>query len=68
MRAEVQNLLARLRRESNHDLDVIAHMCETIFVMVHGRFVEQLTREDLVAGRVSSALARGLLEASRVCD
>ena len=71
VQAEVLNVLTRLRREHgksmvlvSHDLDVIAHMCETIYVMVRGVFVECLDRQDLVEGRASSSLARQLLESS----
>ena len=71
VQAEVLNLLSRLRREEgkslvlvSHDLDVIAHMCETIYVMVKGVFVEQLDRQDLIHGRVRSSMARQLLESS----
>lgn len=71
VQAEVLNLLARLRRELqqsfvlvSHDLAVVAHMCENVAVMAGGRFVELLTREDLVAGRVRSQEGRALLAAT----
>lgn len=72
VQAEVLNLLARLRREFqktlvlvSHDLDVVAHMCDQIAVMVHGRFVETFSRADLLSGKVRSDMARSLLAASR---
>lgn len=71
VQAEVLNLLARLRHAQaqafvlvSHDLSVVAHMCEQIAFMVGGRFVEVLTRAELVAGRVQSAEARHLLAAA----
>ena len=71
VQAEVLNLLSRLRRELqqafvmvSHDLHVVAHMCDHIAFMVGGRFVEVLTRADLVAGRVRSDEARELMAAA----
>ncbi|MCW5237412.1 ABC transporter ATP-binding protein [Verminephrobacter eiseniae] len=69
--AEVLNLLSRLRREHqqafvmvSHDLGVVAHMCDHIAFMAGGRFVEMLTRAELVAGQARSDAARQLLAAS----
>ncbi len=71
VQAEVLNLLARLRRDLqqsfvmvSHDLAVVAHMCERIAVMAGGRFVELLTRADLMAGRVRSQEGRELFSAT----
>ena len=62
VQAEMLNLLDRLRAERgltyllvSHDLAVVAHMCERLIVMQHGRSVEELTRERLQrreAGRI----------------
>lgn len=71
VQAEVLNLLSRLRHEHrqafvmvSHDLRVVAHMCDHIAFMVGGRFVEVLTRAQLVAGEVRSNEARHLLAAA----
>ena len=71
VQAEVLNLLSQLRRDFqqtfvmvSHDLAVVAHMCDHIAVMVGGRFVEFLTRADLVAGKVTSPEARHLFSAT----
>ncbi len=68
VQAEVLNLLAALRRDLrqtfvmvSHDLHVIAHMCDHIAFMVAGRFVEMVTREDLVAGRFHAPEVRQML-------
>ena len=71
VQAEVLNLLSSLRRTLgqtfvmvSHDLDVVAHMCDNVAVMAHGRFVEMLSRADLGAGRVRSEETRYLLAAA----
>lgn len=71
VQAEVLNLLNRLRAERgltflmvSHDLSVIDHMCDRILVMQHGRAVEEMTREDLAAARMTTPYARSLFEAS----
>lgn len=71
VQAEVLNLLNRLRTERgltflmvSHDLSVIDHMCDRILVMQHGRAVEEVTREDLAAARMTTPYARSLFEAS----
>jgi len=60
VQAEILNLLADLRAEKNltyvlvsHNLAVIAHLCPTVGVMQHGDMVEQLSAEDLRAGRTT---------------
>ena len=60
VQAEVLNLLRDLQQASNltyllvsHNLAVVAHLCPTIGVMQGGELVEQLTAEDLRAGRTS---------------
>ncbi len=68
VQAEILNLLTRLRREHgltmlmvSHDLAVIAHLCEHVGVMQHGRLVEQTTADALAAGAVSHDHTRDLL-------
>jgi peptide/nickel transport system ATP-binding protein len=59
VQAEVLNLLADLRQHRNltyilvsHNLAVVAHLCPQIGVMQGGEMVEQISAEDLRAGRV----------------
>jgi peptide/nickel transport system ATP-binding protein len=75
IQAEVLNLLRRLKQERgltyvlvSHNLAVIAHMCERLAVMCHGRIIEELTVEQLRAGEVREAYTRQLLEAARGYD
>jgi len=60
VQAEILNLLADLRVEKNltyvlvsHNLAVIAHLCPKIGVMQHGEMVEQLSADDLRAGKTT---------------
>lgn len=62
VQAEILNLLADLRAAKDltyvlvsHNLAVIAHLCPQIGVMLNGEMVEQLTAEDLRAGRTQHA-------------
>jgi len=71
VQAEILNLLADQRDEKgltyllvSHDLAVIAHMCDRVLIMKDGRFVDELSREDLQAGITHDAYARELFEAS----
>jgi peptide/nickel transport system ATP-binding protein len=71
IQAEVLNLLDRIRRERgltyvlvSHDLAVVAHMCERLVVMQHGRAVEELSRASLGQRRATEAYTRALLSAS----
>ncbi|MEM7222256.1 MAG: ABC transporter ATP-binding protein [Pseudomonadota bacterium] len=71
IQAEVLNLLSRLRRERglttilvSHNLSVVAHMCEDLAVMNHGRIVEELTVEQLRAAAPREPYTRQLLTAS----
>jgi peptide/nickel transport system ATP-binding protein len=58
VQAEVLNLLADLQRAHgltyvlvSHNLAVVAHLCDQIGVMQGGQLVEQLSADDLRAGR-----------------
>jgi peptide/nickel transport system ATP-binding protein len=71
VQAEVLNLLTRLREDRgltflmvSHDLAVIDHMTDRILVMQHGAAVEELSRDDLAAARMTTPYARSLFEAS----
>jgi peptide/nickel transport system ATP-binding protein len=59
VQAEVLNLLSDLREEKHltyimvsHNLAVVTHLCSTIAVMQAGQIVEQLSADNLRAGRV----------------
>ena len=59
IQAEVLNLLADLQRRRgltymlvSHNLAVVAHLCPQVGVMQHGEMVEQLSTDDLRAGRI----------------
>ncbi|MCB2110580.1 MAG: ABC transporter ATP-binding protein [Defluviimonas sp.] len=71
IQAEVLNLLDRLRAERgltyvmvSHDLAVVAHMCDRLMVMQHGRAIEELSRAALAAHRAETDYTRKLLSAS----
>jgi peptide/nickel transport system ATP-binding protein len=58
VQAEILNLLAELQRRRgltsimvSHNLAVVAHLCPAIAVMQSGEIVENLSTEDLRAGR-----------------
>ena len=61
VQAEILNLLEALRAEHglsyilvSHDLAVVAHLCERLLVMQHGRVIEELTTDELRAGAVAN--------------
>ncbi len=75
IQAEVLNLLKAIRKERgltyvlvSHNLAVIAHMCERLAVMNRGRFVEEMTVEELRLGTPREAYTRQLLTASQGYD
>ncbi len=75
IQAEVLNLLDRIRAERgltyilvSHDLAVVAHMCDRLMVMQHGRAVEELTRADLQARQATQSYTKNLLAASEGYD
>ncbi|HTS92184.1 MAG TPA: ABC transporter ATP-binding protein [Stellaceae bacterium] len=75
VQAEILNLLVRLRRDHgltalmvSHDLAVVAHLCERVAVMSHGRIVEITTADALASGRVSHPYTRELLRSNRGFD
>ena len=58
VQAEVLNLLRDLQQERgltyllvSHNLAVVAHLCPTVGVMQAGKLVEELSTDDLRAGR-----------------
>ncbi len=71
IQAEVLNLLNRLRAELgltfvivSHNLAVISYMCDRLAVMRMSEVVETMTRQDLVARRMTQAYSRELVAAS----
>jgi peptide/nickel transport system ATP-binding protein len=75
VQAEILNLLSDLRTERNltylmvtHDLAVVAHMCEEIAVMSHGKVVEVMSVEQMRRSEPTEAYTRELLMASKGYD
>ena len=71
VQAEVLNLVDRLRRELGltlvmigHDLAVVSHLCERLYVLNRGRVVEELTREDVYRGHATCDYTLELLRAA----
>lgn len=71
VQAEVLNLLADLRREHgltyllvSHDLAVVAHLCDRLAVMRHGRIVETLSSDALAEDRAEHPYTQALVAAS----
>ena len=72
VQAEILNLFAEIRGVEDltyilvsHDLGVVVHMCERIAVINHGKILERLDVDDLVANRCEHAYTHQLLGASR---
>ncbi|RYE29323.1 MAG: ABC transporter ATP-binding protein [Hyphomicrobiales bacterium] len=71
VQAEILNLLKQLRRDRDltylmvsHDLAVVTHLCERVAMMSEGRILEQMSAEDVRAGRAQEPYTREFLEAS----
>jgi peptide/nickel transport system ATP-binding protein len=72
VQAEILNLLADLRERDgltylmvSHDLGVVAHLCDQVAVMQHGRIVETLSTQALCNNAAQHAYTRLLVDASR---
>jgi peptide/nickel transport system ATP-binding protein len=72
VQAEILNLLSKLRQTYSltsilvsHDLAVVAHLCNRIAVMQHGRLVEIVTAEGLRNRAVVEDYTRELIAASQ---
>ncbi len=72
VQAEILNLLTDLREEHkltylmvSHDLSVIAHMCDQLAVMQHGKIVELMTAQQLSQMQAKHPYSQSLLEASQ---
>jgi len=75
VQAEVLNLLSKLREEHgltyllvSHDLAVVAHLCDRLAVMQHGRIVETMTAQQLRTNQPSHEYTRTLMKASEGYD
>ncbi|MEO8118221.1 MAG: ABC transporter ATP-binding protein [Rhodoferax sp.] len=75
VQAEVLNLLATLRERDGltyllvtHDLGVVAHLCDRVAVMQHGRILETLAVDDLCRNAAQHPYTRMLVNASRSYD
>ncbi|WP_372800595.1 ABC transporter ATP-binding protein [Paracoccus seriniphilus] len=71
VQAEILNLLSDLRAEHDltyvmvsHDLAVVAHMCDRLAVMQHGRIVEIMSGDALRRGEGKQDYTKHLIEAS----
>ncbi len=71
VQAEILNLLADLRERDGltylmvtHDLGVVAHLCDQVAVMQHGRIVETLSVDALCSGAAQHPYTRMLVDAS----
>jgi len=72
IQAEILNLLDEMRQKRNltfimvsHDLGVVAHMCDRLAVMRHGKIVETLSPHALVAHDYQSEYTAQLLRAAQ---
>lgn len=72
IQAEVVNLLMDLRERHrltyvlvSHNLPLVAHICGRLAVMREGEIVEELTAEELRAGRAREEFTRRFIAASR---
>ncbi len=75
VQAEVLNLLSTLREEHaltyilvSHDLAVVAHLCDRLTVMQHGRIVETMTVDQLRANQPIDEYTQTLMKASTGYD
>jgi len=71
VQAEILNLLKQLRRERDltylmvsHDLAVVTHLCERVAMMSEGRILEEMSADDVRAGRAREPYTREFLDAS----
>ncbi|MHA6313079.1 ABC transporter ATP-binding protein [Pantoea sp. S-LA4] len=75
VQAEILNLLSDLRTERKltyimvtHNLAVVAHLCQRIGVMQHGKMVEQLSADDLRARRIQHPHTAQLFDLSMTLE
>lgn len=72
VQAEILNLLSDLQQQEKltylmvtHDLGVVAHLCQRVAVMQHGKVLETLDVDAMVAGQAAMPYTQMLVEASR---
>jgi peptide/nickel transport system ATP-binding protein len=75
VQAEILNLLVDIREQRHltcmlvsHDLAVVAHMCDRIAVMNHGRILEVMETSELESDHPRHPYTEVLLRASRGYD
>jgi peptide/nickel transport system ATP-binding protein len=75
VQAEILNLLAEIREREHltyilvsHDLSVVAHLCDRLAVMNHGRIVEELSASELAESAPRDPYTNRLIAASRGYD
>jgi peptide/nickel transport system ATP-binding protein len=75
IQAEVLNLLVKLRQELaltylmvSHDLAVVAHLCERVAIMQHGKLIETLDAKALAEAQATTPYAQQLIAASHGYD
>ena len=75
IQAEVLNLLKKIQEKRSltyllvsHDLAMVAHMCDRIAIMNHGRIVEELTKEQLQREELAHSYSKQLLTAAKGFD
>ncbi|MFC7704434.1 ABC transporter ATP-binding protein [Plastorhodobacter daqingensis] len=71
VQAEILNLLTQVQRDRgltyllvSHDMAVIAHVCQRIGMMQHGRIIEELTSDAVRSGQAQEPYTREFLNAS----
>ncbi|GAB3062273.1 dipeptide/oligopeptide/nickel ABC transporter permease/ATP-binding protein [Sediminivirga luteola] len=69
VQAEILTLLRRINEEDgtaimfvSHDIAVVTSLCTRVLVMYRGRLVEDISSEDLRAGRAAHAYTRALMD------
>ena len=75
MQREVLTVLHKVHRETgaavlmiSHDIAVITGFCTRVMVMYRGQIVEEISTEDLVAGKARHPYTRALLAAVPTLD
>ncbi|CAM3115630.1 ABC transporter ATP-binding protein [Paracoccus nototheniae] len=71
VQAEILNLLTQIQRDRgltyllvSHDMAVIAHVCQRIGMMQHGRIIEEMTSKSVRNGQAQHPYTREFLDAS----
>ena len=71
VQAEILNLLTQVQRDRgltyllvSHDMAVVAHVCQRIGMMQHGRIIEEMTSDAVRQGQAQHPYTRKFLDAS----